>query len=170
MEETIDEDDQVVLHPPKARPYRYSWHSQWLPCEVSFAGENAAVQITSYFNNLHPVSYCTLYQTIEAVIASSIQPWNDVLVLRNRPRKPPRMRCYGVPLVPPYPPWAYDLSAIERDKTTEGYRTAKDMVAQYLMIPNQHSKKPGLPIKDFSLETCNLSAAMERKHMYLKYG
>ena len=158
-----------------ARPYRYSHHSQWLPCEVSFTGEpgTTSVRITSYINNLHPISQRSLYRTIEEAISLSIKPWNEVLVRRDRPRIPPRIRCYGVPWLPPYPEWAYELPAIEKGKTSEESRQeAKRMVKHFLTIPNYHTNTPGFRgFRDSDLESRGgLERAMKRKHELLKYG
>ncbi|KAK1223148.1 hypothetical protein PQX77_013984 [Marasmius sp. AFHP31] len=50
---------------------------QWLPCEVTFRGEQVA--ITSYINNLHPQRYAALYTVLEKIIARTIPLWNDCL-------------------------------------------------------------------------------------------
>ncbi|KAK3934566.1 hypothetical protein QBC46DRAFT_324902 [Diplogelasinospora grovesii] len=161
-------------HWSQSKPYRHTSHSQWLPCEVSFTGEQGStgVRITSYINNLHPVRYRSLHRTIKEVISLSIKPWNEVLVRRDRPRKPPRIRCYGVPWVPPYPEWAYELGAIERDRTSEEYREAKKLVEQFLAIPDPRTKKPGLHgHTNSSLEgRGTLERAMKMKHKRFRVG
>lgn len=154
------------------RPNRHSYHSQCLPCEVSFTGEpgTTSVRITSYINNLHPISHRLLYRTIEEVISLSIKPWNEILVRRDRPRKPPRIRCYGVPWLPPYPQWAYTLPVIERDKTSKEYQEAKRMVQQFLAIPDRRTKKPGLRGSlDINLETWGLQRVMNEKYQSLRF-
>ncbi|KAK3380303.1 hypothetical protein B0T24DRAFT_647581 [Lasiosphaeria ovina] len=89
----------------------FSRRFQWLPFEVSFdeVMKTAStslppnVAIGSYINNLHPVSHKSLYETIEKLVSSSIEPWNQVLVHCGPGRLPPRIRTYGVlwsPLTP----------------------------------------------------------------------
>ncbi|TQV97134.1 DUF1665 domain-containing protein [Cordyceps javanica] len=51
---------------------------QWLPCNASFQ-DNGSVRITSYINNLHPVRYQGIYQTIEKAIAAAIPLWDQCL-------------------------------------------------------------------------------------------
>ncbi|XWW92309.1 hypothetical protein V2A60_000232 [Cordyceps javanica] len=51
---------------------------QWLPCNASFQ-DNGSVRITSYINNLHPVRYRGIYQTIEKAIAAAIPLWDQCL-------------------------------------------------------------------------------------------
>ncbi|KAF7968069.1 hypothetical protein HWV62_32055 [Athelia sp. TMB] len=57
----------------------YSQKFQWLPCDVEFTGDEDAVQITSYINNLHPKKFKPLYNAIEKIIAKSIVLWNRTL-------------------------------------------------------------------------------------------
>ena len=99
-----------------ARPYLFSRRSQWLPCEVSFAGEPGTtdVRITSYINNLHPDLHKPLYAAIEETISLSIEPWNQVLVRSGGWLRPPRIRAYGVEWEPPYPEWAWNLPKLEQ--------------------------------------------------------
>ena len=54
---------------------------QWLPCDVVFSGDD--VKITSYINNLHPVSFADLYSVIEKLIAKSIPLWDMTLTSMN---------------------------------------------------------------------------------------
>lgn len=56
----------------------WSKNFQWLPCQVEFARPEG-VRITSYINNLHPVSHAGLYSVIERCIARSIPLWERTL-------------------------------------------------------------------------------------------
>ena len=56
------------------------WSSryQWLPCDVKFI-EGDAVRITSYINNLHPVTHARLYSVLEKIIQRVVPLWNETL-------------------------------------------------------------------------------------------
>jgi hypothetical protein len=111
--------DSGWMDPIDSKPYLYSHRAQWLPCEVSFRAEEASstrVQITSYINNLHPVSHRHLYSAIEQAISKSIKPWNEVLVRREAYQKPLRIRTYGVEWQPAFPEWVWDLPALEEQR------------------------------------------------------
>jgi hypothetical protein len=54
----------------KRESYSFSNEYQWLPSEFKL-GDNGAVTIDSYINNLHPHVYADLYQTISEVFASA---------------------------------------------------------------------------------------------------
>lgn len=56
------------------------WSSryQWLPCDVKFI-EGDAVRITSYINNLHPVTHARLYSVLEKIIWRVVPLWNETL-------------------------------------------------------------------------------------------
>ena len=56
------------------------WSSryQWLPCDVKFI-EGDAVRITSYINNLHPVTHARLYSALEKIIRRVVPLWNETL-------------------------------------------------------------------------------------------
>lgn len=101
-----------------AIPYRWSGRFQWLPSEVCFTGEPGTtdVKITTYINNLHPVVHRQLYSGIEDVISLSLAPWNEVLVWRERYRKPPRILTFGLSWNPPYPTWGYNLEVLDREQ------------------------------------------------------
>ncbi|KAM0812404.1 hypothetical protein AB5N19_12394 [Seiridium cardinale] len=155
-------------------PYRFSHTIQWMSSGVAFACEQDApsVKITSYINNLHPVSYKTLYAAIEEVISLSIKPCNEVLVRRSRPRKPPRIRCYSVPWIPAYPTWAHGLQAISKDTLSEEYQEAKQKIGKYLAIPSPRTGQPGFPgYESYDLDKRDIMPlAMQHKHTFLKTG
>lgn len=136
--------DQVWRGPRGAAPYRWSGRFQWLPSEVSFAGEPGTtdVQITTYINNLHPVVHKQLYSTIQDIISLSLDPWNEVLVWRERYRKPPRILTFGVSWFPPYPDWAYRLEALDMEKQRQ---------ANFIKTPDEWSE----PIPDTDIEALN---------------
>lgn len=66
----------------------FSADFQWLPCQVSFrpsqggndsTPEPREVEITSYINNLHPITHSKLYGVLEKVIARTIPLWDACL-------------------------------------------------------------------------------------------
>ncbi|KAF8157169.1 hypothetical protein B0H34DRAFT_712558 [Crassisporium funariophilum] len=57
----------------------YSAKFQWLPSEVDISGEEA--RITSYINNLHPLTQKPLYDVVSRLITASIPLWDLTLVL-----------------------------------------------------------------------------------------
>ena len=59
---------------------------QWLPCDVTFAGET--VKISSYINNLHPNLFAELYSVIEEFIAKAVPLWDLALSSTYRGRDP----------------------------------------------------------------------------------
>lgn len=66
---------------PQSRPWHHSYWStryQWLPCDVKFI-EGDAVRITSYINNLHPVTHARLYSVLEGIIQRVVPLWNETL-------------------------------------------------------------------------------------------
>ncbi|XTI82767.1 hypothetical protein V2W45_1355942 [Cenococcum geophilum] len=66
---------------PQSRPWHHSYWStryQWLPCDVKFI-EGDAVRITSYINNLHPVTHAKLYSVLEKIIQRVVPLWNETL-------------------------------------------------------------------------------------------
>ncbi|KAF9040865.1 hypothetical protein BJ165DRAFT_1350839 [Panaeolus papilionaceus] len=70
----------------------YSTKFQWLPCEVDISGSNA--KITSYINNLHPITHKSLYDLIEKVIDVSIPLWDSTLSLVLQQNEVPRRISY----------------------------------------------------------------------------
>lgn len=50
---------------------------QWLPCNVALS-QDGTPKITSYINNLHPVTHKDLYPVIERFIAKSLPAWDLV--------------------------------------------------------------------------------------------
>jgi hypothetical protein len=62
----------------KEVPNGYSAKHQWLPCEVRLDDAGNAA-ITSYINNLHPMTHPSLYQTIEVIIAKAVPMWKEAL-------------------------------------------------------------------------------------------
>ncbi|KAF9040864.1 hypothetical protein BJ165DRAFT_1613435 [Panaeolus papilionaceus] len=71
----------------------YSTKFQWLPCEVDISGNNA--KVTSYINNLHPVTHKPLYGLIEKVIDACIPLWNSTLSLVFQQNEIPRRIFYN---------------------------------------------------------------------------
>ncbi|KAJ6783610.1 hypothetical protein PWT90_05286 [Aphanocladium album] len=59
-------------------PQYWSEIFQWLPSNVSFQ-DDKTVKISSYVNNLHPVKYQGIYQTIEKAIQTAIPLWDQCL-------------------------------------------------------------------------------------------
>ena len=51
---------------------------QWLPANVEFV-EGGGVRFTSYINNLHPVKYRSIYDTIEKLIETILPAWDFCL-------------------------------------------------------------------------------------------
>ncbi|KAJ3492066.1 hypothetical protein NLG97_g5475 [Lecanicillium saksenae] len=60
-------------------PGLWSEKFQWLPSNVSFQ-DDKMVKISSYVNNLHPVKYQGIYQTIEKAIQTAIPLWDQCLL------------------------------------------------------------------------------------------
>ncbi|KAF9040862.1 hypothetical protein BJ165DRAFT_1330584, partial [Panaeolus papilionaceus] len=71
----------------------YSTKFQWLPCEVDISG--SAAKITSYINNLHPITQKPLYSLIEQVIDASIPLWNSTLSLVLQQNQVPQRIFYN---------------------------------------------------------------------------
>ncbi|OAA63571.1 hypothetical protein SPI_03734 [Niveomyces insectorum RCEF 264] len=153
---------KAQMHLRKRRAYRFSPCFQWLPCEVALGQDRdktkkqhdaPQVTITSYINNLHPRWYRTLYQTIEQCIAASIQPWNEVLLFRNKGkdpkrfqgRDPPRIRTFGVQWTPEFPKWAADLETVSTDKESKAYHDAYAKVCDYIQQPDDLQAPPAWP-------------------------
>ncbi|KAK3386423.1 hypothetical protein B0H63DRAFT_467769 [Podospora didyma] len=57
------------------------WSSvyQWLPANFEFT-EGGGVAFTSYINNLHPVKYFDIYETIERLVEKALPMWDQCLV------------------------------------------------------------------------------------------
>ncbi|KAK2757529.1 hypothetical protein FQN54_004498 [Arachnomyces sp. PD_36] len=81
----------------------YSYHFQWLPCEVEFMHEEGSqpgqndelyprCKITSYINNLHPHHHADLYRCIEGIISRVIPQWNRTLGPLEREEFPDTQR------------------------------------------------------------------------------
>jgi hypothetical protein len=181
-----------------SRLYRWSDRFQWLPCEVAFAGQPGTTdtKITSYINNLHPNFHKSMYTTIEKVISNSIKPWNEVVVFRDRYRKPPRIKTFGVSWVPPYPDWGYDLEPLDLEKYAQDrysrlygyqanpstinssidlarfhgeYQEAQIKVLEFLSVPDPVFSEPGLPRGDqLNMERKGMKWAVDQKHDSLK--
>lgn len=80
----------------------YSTVHQWPPCEVDICGarEEKKFRIASYINNLDSARFEDLYKSIERVISSLIDPWNEVLVKAGFGRTPLRIHTFGVDYSP----------------------------------------------------------------------
>ncbi|KJZ72691.1 hypothetical protein HIM_07883 [Hirsutella minnesotensis 3608] len=143
---------RVWTHSWETHPERFSTRFQWLPCEVEFTGQDQktarpSVRISSYINNLDPVRHGPVYSAIEALIAQCIEPWNQVLVFRDRGRCPPRIKTYGAFLWPPIPDWARSLDRIEedRDENPAAYREACQKVDDFGVVHFQPPAGPPRP-------------------------
>jgi hypothetical protein len=134
----------------------WSTRFQWLPCEVEFNGppESIDVRITSYINNLHPTNR-NMYSAIEAVLASSIKQWNEILIRAKwterpghrtscepQPREPIRIRTYGVDWKMKFPEWAKKLpeQSKEDQLSAEQYDEMCAQVEEYLRQPESEDK------------------------------
>jgi hypothetical protein len=53
---------------------------QWLPANVAFQDDDS-VKFTRYVNNLQPVKYPDIYQTIEKLIETVLPAWDKCLLL-----------------------------------------------------------------------------------------
>ncbi|KAF2495402.1 hypothetical protein BU16DRAFT_389520 [Lophium mytilinum] len=117
---------------------RWSNKFQWLPCEVTFKGDQGTdVQITSYINNLHPLPNKPLYGVIEKLISLAILAWNDILIKGSYGgdgRMPPRIQTFGSSFENQYPEWANDL---KEEPEAEGYQESLARVKEYLAIPDR---------------------------------
>ncbi|RHZ54010.1 DUF4246 domain-containing protein [Aspergillus thermomutatus] len=135
----------------------WSTRFQWLPCEVEFTGPPGStdVRITSYINNLHPTNR-DMYSAIEAVLASSIKQWNEILIREKWkepssttighcnpcPREPIRIRTYGVDWKARFLEWAKKLpeQSKEDQLTAEEYEEMCAQVEAYLQQPESRDK------------------------------
>ncbi|KAF8971372.1 hypothetical protein BDZ97DRAFT_1237314 [Flammula alnicola] len=75
--------DQGPSWQPNPLRKPYSAKFQWLPCEVDISGEEA--KITSYINNLDPMTEKPLYELIEKLIDASIPLWDLTLAPLRQP-------------------------------------------------------------------------------------
>ncbi|KAF4167591.1 hypothetical protein CNMCM6936_004855 [Aspergillus lentulus] len=129
---------------------------QWLPSEVEFTGPPGStdVRIASYINNLHPTNR-NMYSAIEAVLASSIKQWNEILIrakwterpgyrpsCETQPREPIRLRTYGVDWKARFPEWAKRLPDESKEKqlSAEEYERMCAQVEAYLQEPESKDK------------------------------
>ena len=60
------------------KPTFWSDVYQWLPANVEFV-EGGGVRFRSYINNLHPVKYRGIYDTIEKLIETVLPAWDFCL-------------------------------------------------------------------------------------------
>lgn len=162
----------------KRRGLKFSTQYQWLPAEVEFIptseGSAKKIRITSYINNLHPNQHKSLYDSIERCIEASIQPWNEVLVWKDRGRTPERVRTYGVQWDPEPPSW-HEMKGFEetmRSGSRQQYLDTKAQLREFLQLP-ENPLAPPRPLM-FSLideewaERWGVARAMRNKFDRLK--
>lgn len=110
-----------------------------MPFEVAFdenvQGVDPGVKIISHINNLNPHHHRALYSSIDHIISASIEPWNQVFVYTDRPRKPPPIRTYGVPWQPPFPESAYHVAEKEHLGQIAGDMDLLEEIEGYLTEP-----------------------------------
>ena len=66
------------LGPPSRSAWYWSGKYQWLPSEIRFLDGDYTdgVRITSYINNLHPIKYPGIYDTIEKLLGKVFPAWD----------------------------------------------------------------------------------------------
>jgi hypothetical protein len=126
------------------QPYalrRFSTHFQRLPCEVQFTSESSSsVRITSYINNLHPIRFKPLYNTIEKLISLAIEPWNDILIKGDYGRWPRRIDAWGLP------PWQdIEMEWPSNEEFRELERQNKRSIQNHRTANQRIFITPGLP-------------------------
>jgi hypothetical protein len=118
----------------------WSANFQMLPCEVQFKESGTDVHITPYINNLHPVSYKSLYGGFEKLISAAIKPWNECLVKRERSRWPIRINPFGLTWDPEYPNLVIDT--LNKSPGTEVFQEAMKEAEKFLQLPNRAQMTP----------------------------
>lgn len=154
-------------------PFRFSCHFQCLPFDIDFVGEATStdMKIRSYINNIHPIFHKSLYRTIETLISLSIEPWNQVLVFRQRGRLPPRILTYGILWVPPSPDdWVKELDYIQRhcDRESAEYLEARKRVAAYVALPDMVAQASSSIPEDWEDEF-GLVRTVRVKHQIMRH-
>ncbi|KAJ2064913.1 hypothetical protein GGI17_000720 [Coemansia sp. S146] len=84
-----EESDYYIPRPTGARRYGPYTSEQfsWLPSEFR-VGDNGAVTIESYINNLHPVRHAALYQIIASIFSKFLPLLEQVITDLVHPRQP----------------------------------------------------------------------------------
>lgn len=120
---------------------RYYWSTafQCLPCEVALNKQGEA-KITSYVNGVHPKER-RIYKALEGLISTTIQPWNEMLILGDQGRTPIRIRTYDFQVegMPGEPRIYYDLKHAREGTsppiTEEEWPEVRSRVREYLNLP-----------------------------------
>ncbi len=125
-------------HYPLSDTAKHVWSRRFqrLPCEFEFfPGFGNQGRITSYINNLHPTNYSNIYKHIENILSLAVPCLNDILILKDKPRSPPRIRTYGAEVSPLFPDWAQELVYSEKDWDSLSPEI-KEKVVAYLAMPD----------------------------------
>lgn len=136
-EATIGSDACSAPYPDDPSSNSIHLPTQWLPFEVTVASRPGNplpdATISSYINGVHPYEGKALYRAIEGVLPHAIASWNQVLLRKDQPRKPPRILTYGPTWDPPLPPpWVFELGKVESDPKSDEYRAARQRVEEYV--------------------------------------
>ncbi|PYH76798.1 hypothetical protein BO82DRAFT_295405 [Aspergillus uvarum CBS 121591] len=134
-----DPDDGRVTNKPKYWSNKF----QWLPCEVKFTNRGET-KITSYINGVNPREKET-YQALERLIATAIQPWNEMLILGNQGRTPIRIRTYDFQTENEALPQAYNLLwgttvGLKVRFSEEQWPEIRSQVRDYLNLPEYEQR------------------------------
>ncbi len=127
-------------HYPMGEAAKHVWSRRFqrLPCEFEFSegfDNRNQGRITSYINNLHPAHCKGIYGYIENILTLAIPCLNDILILNDKPRSPPRIRTYGAREGPDLPDWAQEL--VDPEKPWDSLSPAiKEKVVAYLAMPD----------------------------------
>ena len=128
----------------RGNPKFWSKEFQWLPCDVTFVGEDG-VKITSYINNLHPAQNTTLYSVVERIIAKSIPLWNEALSsVRAQNERKPRIDQEGTDYEFPQGQEAPKTEGSEEEDEWERQENWKRST-RVLVLPEPGEYKPFVP-------------------------
>ncbi|RAH47137.1 uncharacterized protein BO95DRAFT_441568 [Aspergillus brunneoviolaceus CBS 621.78] len=137
--EERDPDDGRATNKPKYWSNKF----QWLPCEVKFTNRGET-KITSYINGVNPREKET-YRALEKLIATAIQPWNEMLILGNQGRTPIRIRTYDFQTENEALPQAYNLLwgttvGLKVRFSEEQWPEIRSQVRDYLNLPEYEQR------------------------------
>ncbi|PYH85253.1 hypothetical protein BO82DRAFT_380854 [Aspergillus uvarum CBS 121591] len=145
------------------KPKYWSNNFQWLPCEVKLTGRDKT-EITSYINGLNPKEKGT-YQALERLISTTIQPWNEMLILGKQGRTPIRIRTYDFERESTELPRAYHLlnatRSFDMNFAEETWAEIRLQTREHLSLPEHEKRYQIFPTKS---KVKDLLASMEPWH------
>ncbi|RAH67604.1 DUF4246 domain-containing protein [Aspergillus aculeatinus CBS 121060] len=142
------------------KPKYWSNNFQWLPCEVKLTARGRT-EITSYINGVNPKEKGA-YQALERLIATTIQPWNEMLIVGKQGRTPIRIRTYDFEYEGTELPQAWNLLEATRpfdmNFAEETWAEIRSQAREYLSLP-EHEKR--YQIRPTKSNVKDLLASME---------